>query len=824
MRKKLSIVITILLFSYSYSQCGQYIENKLSAISDIRFWDENNGFVIGGSSLLTTNNGGDSWQTYELPHFQSIFYKPLNDIELVDSNKAFVFGADGIILYTNNKGIDWERRTGISGMENFTGANFINSDIGYLVGINDYLINDTVFLYKTLDGGETWSEVVSNISSIDFRPKDVLFLDENIGFVWGGNLFYKTVNGGETWLEINNPSNSHMGKLQFVDSQTAYLSSGNFIFKTIDGGNSWMQTDHYIEWTTGAFTVNNGFLYYSSFVQNGVIKVNINTGDEVSANINQDGYLTDIYFINNNVGFAVGKKEQGSPKMGRFIYKTIDGGLNWIELDGGSPREGNSSKAIYFKKINENEYVYSVITGGNYNHSSVLLSQDKGASWKKVYETEEVEGFTLYAEGEYISHWRFSNPNNSGDGYIIAESYNKGTNWTDGPILDISNLPPDANYLRNGLIQASVNDFFLFGTQNLYHSTNKGITWSKILTPTDVTSKQFQFIDENNFIMYGKSTNSEPILYKTNNGGTSWDLVVQISGYSHNYQYDIFDFSYENKILIYPRYPGGKIFIYDIPNQNLIERSVSYNINKIKTIDDDSFIILDNNQNLYITRDNGLTWSQRFWANYNSSYPNIYVENADNIFLWENNFIQNLKKYIPSAPELIFGNDIVLINTEEEYIIPVDLFSNTEWILESGGTLILDNNTSNYKAKVLWETEGVHTLKAKKVNECGESILTEIIVTVKTELNIDDFDKPEMIVYPNPFNNTINISIPQDFVNTPLKITLINTLGQTVYKQELNTSTKLLELNNISQSIVSGNYFIRIESDRFTLTQKIIKQ
>lgn len=827
MKKVIPVIITFLIFYNSYSQCGQYIENKLSALSDVRFWDENNGFVIGGSSLLTTNNGGVSWETYKLPHYQGFYYNPLNDVELIDSNKAFVFGADGIILFTENNGIDWERRIGITGLENFTGVDFIDSDKGYLVGIDDYLVNDTAFLYKTTDGGNSWLKVTSNISSIDygdFRPKDILFLDENIGYVWGGNTFYKTTDGGETWEYQNNPSNSYIKKLQFIDSQTGYLSGGSSIYKTVDGGNSWTQTSYYVEWTTGAFTIKNNYLYYSSYVVNGIKKVNINSDTEESANINQDGFLTDIYFINDNVGFAVGKKEQGAPNMGRFIFKTTDGGASWTQLDSGSPREGYSNSARYFKKINENEYIYSVVSGGNFTHSSILISQDKGSSWKKVYETDNVVGFTLYAEGDYISYWRYSNPNNYGEGYIIAESFDKGLTWTDGPILNITDLPADTNYSVINLTQVSVNDLYIFGFGNIYHSTDKGLTWNLIPTPSDVTTRQYQFIDENNFMLYGSSTSSVPIVYKTNDGGVSWDFVAQISGYPHNLQYDRFDYSNLNKIYFYPAYSGGKIFIYDIPNQNLIERNISYSINKIKAIDDDSFMILDNSGNLYISHDNGLTWSQRFWADYNSSYPNIYVEDENNIFLWEYNFIQNLKTYIPSKPELIFGNDNTLINTEEEYIIPVDLFSTTEWILESGGTLIIDNNTSYYKVKVLWDTEGTHTLKAKKINECGESLFIEINVVVNNETSAEGYDKDELLVYPNPFNEKIYLNLPKRFEDDYLNISITNTLGQTVYKNQKKYSSQNIELNDLSNSINSGVYFINVKSSNYSITKKLIKK
>lgn len=827
MKNNILVILTILFFSNSYAQCGQYVENKLSALSDVRFWDQDNGFVIGGSSLLTTHDGGDSWKTYKLPHNQSLYYHPLNDIELVDTNKAFVFGADGIILFTENKGVDWERRVGIHGLENFTGVDFVNSDLGYLVGVNNYLADETAFLYKTIDGGETWLETTSNISSInsgDFRPKDVLFLNKNTGFVWGGSKLYKTIDGGETWGEENNPSNSYINRIQFIDAQTAYLSGGDRIYKTSDGGNSWTQTSYAVEWSTGAFTVSNNFLYYSRYVANGIKKVNVNGGSGDSVRIDQAGFLTDIYFVNDTVGFAVGRKEQGSPLMGRFIYKTTDAGLSWEQLDSGSPQGSNSNSATYFKKISDGEYVFSVVSRGNDTHSSILLSQDKGASWKEIYKTEDVAGYTLYAKDDYISHWRYSNSNNYGQGYIISESYDKGATWTDGPILNISDLPADVNYVVRNLTQVSENDLYIYGFGNIYHSTDKGVTWNLIPTPNEVSSREYQFIDENNFMLYGSSsTNSEPIVYKTNDGGTTWDFVAQVSGSSYSLQDDRFDFN-ANTICFYPRSAGNKIFIYDILNQNLIENTTPYSISKLRAIENGGLIILDQNQDLYISHDNGQTWSQRFWANYNYSYPNIYVEDKDNIFLWEYNFIQSLKKYIPSQPELISGSDDVLTDTEEEYIIPADLFSATEWILEGGGSLIIDENTSYYKAKVLWETEGEHTLKVKRITDCGESAFTEIKVIVNPKLIPENSYAEQFVVYPNPFGENINIAMPKKFKNEKLSITITNMLGQMVYRDQQAYSTPTIELNNISRSISSGVYFLKVESGKTSFTKKIIKK
>lgn len=819
MKKSLILIFTILFFCNSYSQCGQYIQNMLSTMSDVKFWDENNGIVIGGSTVLTTHNGGISWESYALPHHEIFSRSPLTDIELIGTAKGFVFGKDGIILFTDNNGINWERRIGITGSENFSGVNFIDDNIGYLVGEEA-----TAFLYKTSDSGHTWSEVTSNISSIDYgnsSPNDLLFLDENTGFVWGGNKFHKTIDGGETWFEIDNPSNYFIQKLQFTDSQTAFLSSGNIIYKTTDGGDSWLQTNYATGW--GGFTVKNDNLFYADYIGNGIKKVNINGGIENSVVINQEGFLTDIYFINDAIGIAVGRKEQ-SGFMGRFIYKTLDGGQSWLQLDGGAPISGGSDSANYFKKVDASEYLFSVGTSGSYKRYSILRSQDEGASWKMIHETQEgISGKTLFADGDYISYWRYAVANNAGAGYIISESFDKGLTWIDGPVLKSATLPNDVNYNLSNLTQVSQSKLFAFSYGNLYQSVDKGVTWNLISTPNDLGTKQYQFIDENNFMLYGRSSNSEPTIYRTDDGGVTWDFVLQISGYSYSLQFDRFDFSDPNRIYLYPRYPGDKLFTYDITNQNLTENNIPYFINKIKTVADNSVIILDNNANLYISHDTGVTWSQRAWGGGPTSYPNIYVENENNIFLWDYNFIQNLKSYLPTEPELIFGNENVIINTEEEYIIPVDLFTSTEWVLESGGTLISDPNTDYYKTKVVWETEGSHRLKVKRTNDCGESITTEINITVNSVLGVEDYTTGLILVYPNPFNEKIKLSIPQKFLNKDLYITLTSILGQIVYKKKQNYTIQNIELNDIPKSINDGIYFFKIESDNANVSKKLIK-
>lgn len=825
MIKQFFLVSLFIFFSIKvYTQCGQYLQNKIDDLSHVRFWDEQNGFVIGGASLLTTHDGGINWEAYDLPHFESIYYKPLNDVEIIDSNRAIIVGADGIVVYTEDKGENWHRKLGIDGLEYFSGVSFLKgTEIGYAVGVTGYRSNDIPFLYKTLNKGKTWNIQQSNINSLefDFSPSNVYFINENNGYLWGGRSFYKTDDGGETWQNLNNPSDSFIQKLKFKDSNIAYLSGGNRIYKTTDNFQNWEETDFSINWTTGPFDLTDHFLYYSNPNQ-GLTKVNLSGQQESSYKFNLGGYVTDIYFVNDSVGYAVGKREQARPSSGRFILKTIDGGNDWEELDGGSPKKGNSNNARYFKKIANDSYLYSMISFDRYTGASFLLSNDNANSWKTIYKTDEgIKGFILYGESDYICHWRTSNPVDGGDGYIISESFDRGENWIDGPILNVTSLPPESNFMLENLNQVSKNDIFLTANRSLHHTSDKGITWNEIETPDNVLFRKYEFIDENNFMLYGVSSSDKTLVYITSDKGESWELISELSGLSGDIAYHKFGFINFNKIYSSPT--RNKLLVYDSNSQNLTEKEVPFFINKIKPINDNSLIVLDSSNNLWISHDNGASWKFRFWSQEESN-PNIYVENDESIFLWKDSFIQNLKEYSPSSPSMIMGNLEVSIDSEEEYIIPVDLFSTTEWFLESGGVIIANEEDEFYKVKILWQTEGQHILKAKYFNDCGESSFKEILVDVKDSLNSSDNDNGKgLILYPNPFKDYIIVKTKDSLKDKNLDIRMINASGQIILEKRVNNSNGIFKIQNISSSLSNGTYIIEISSDQEQIFKKIIK-
>ncbi|HEV7232417.1 MAG TPA: CHRD domain-containing protein, partial [Bacteroidia bacterium] len=77
-------------------------------------------------------------------------------------------------------------------------------------------------------------------------------------------------------------------------------------------------------------------------------------------------------------------------------------------------------------------------------------------------------------------------------------------------------------------------------------------------------------------------------------------------------------------------------------------------------------------------------------------------------------------------------------------------------------------------------------------------------------------------VYPNPSNGIVNIRI-ESVSGLPVQVVMYDMTGKEVYAQnnKLGSGSNVLSLN--MTDFVNGIYFIRIQSDKQVLTQKIIK-
>ena len=208
----------------------------------------NTAFVMGTEPLknecflLRTNNGGATWDSIVVTNPGDTIY--LLELAFIDNDNGFVGGIRNGKQYlskTNDMGNTWTNVTpDPSSSIIIQSINFIDSQTGYAVA--------GTTLYKTIDGGISWT---SDITS--FTVTDLHFIDVNNGYAcgytsWGDmGVVMKTADGGQNWDSLYgvidfNLFVSQLEKLNVVDNNTfltCMLGNSNKLYRTINGGSSW---------------------------------------------------------------------------------------------------------------------------------------------------------------------------------------------------------------------------------------------------------------------------------------------------------------------------------------------------------------------------------------------------------------------------------------------------------------------------------------------------------------------------------------------------------------------------------------------------------
>jgi len=153
------------------------------------------------------------------------------------------------------------------------------------------IISLIIFLTLTIQLSAQWTQQYTNYSGLSFYS--IFMIDESNGFVVGSKI-YGTTNGGEDWFNVPETF-PNLYSVWFPASNIGVaVGKDGKIVKTTDGGSS--QGETWVEKPCPE----------------------------------SDGLFKEIYFLNNEVGWAVGYKDNGS-----IIVKTTDGGENWQILNSG---------------------------------------------------------------------------------------------------------------------------------------------------------------------------------------------------------------------------------------------------------------------------------------------------------------------------------------------------------------------------------------------------------------------------------------------------------------------------------------------------------
>ncbi|MEN8230341.1 MAG: T9SS type A sorting domain-containing protein [Bacteroidota bacterium] len=350
--------------------------------------------------VYKSTNGGDSWEYMLGGGCFSV-------VTVSKSNPDVVYAIDGGFFYRSaDGGVNWtlyqkpnEGTWGPPGIKpGIPISAAVHPEDENRIFVNNY--NGGNFLSK--DGGLTWENSSNGYTGADIRDIHVNPSDPSYLYAVGRTGVFKTVNGGEKWFGITNGvATPEFLRISVADRNfnTAYgLIDGDLsILKTVDGGQNWSIV--YIHETSqepGA-----GFHTFSDI-----------EGAPSDTNIIYAG-MSHIMNIGNI-------EPDGKPGGG--MYKSSDGGVEWIEINNGLE---TGSKIINTIAVHPDSAGIAYI--GTFS-DGIYRTVNGGVSWESVNNglgSSDIRSIEMDPHNPQIL---FAG---SGNGYGIFKSVNGGDLWVE---------------------------------------------------------------------------------------------------------------------------------------------------------------------------------------------------------------------------------------------------------------------------------------------------------------------------------------------------------------------------------------------------------
>ena len=221
--------------------------------------DDLNAVIIGNNTtILHTADGGETWNTAVLP--ENIPAHNANDVEFFNSQNGLAsFSAksstNGFLLKTEDAGSTWSELP-IANLSDQTGDGTMDIALGekiYFYGLActgsntafvttrwEYQGVKHGYVFKTIDGGNTWSRTSEDIyngytsvyNALKFSP------DKQIAVLAGVKKLWISYDGGETWNDQEAIEFGSINDVDFLDDANLFLACQNGTYKTSDAGKS----------------------------------------------------------------------------------------------------------------------------------------------------------------------------------------------------------------------------------------------------------------------------------------------------------------------------------------------------------------------------------------------------------------------------------------------------------------------------------------------------------------------------------------------------------------------------------------------------------
>lgn len=406
-------------------------------------------------------------------------------------------------------------------------------DPDVLIAVN--AMNGNVFaaihgigVYRSIDNGETWTNVTSNLPT----NKTVDIMCQRVN----GNVFvkidtsseqtrreereyaiYRSSDNGATWIHLANFPTDYSAYAEKYSDGLIFLADFNGVSRSVDNGstwtpavnNGWPETE---EKEAMAYHQSQNRLYLLTTQHLYVSGDNGDNWTQVALNIKTPELLSLELFETYNILF-IGTEGNG-------ILRSANNGVTWSYSNEGM--SGALIQDIKVAQVTKDQATRATTLFASTYGAGLYKSNDNGSTWSNVSSLQELPVPLFYI-------WAVDVHPVSGNIYIagseihnlinIYMSPDNGASWS-----KISNQ--DFVWLENLIIHYSGSPMFLSGMnangdEGVYRSDDNGANWTHVSSGIQDTRIDYLTMQGNTAILAGARTG----IYRSIDNGASWTKI-----------------------------------------------------------------------------------------------------------------------------------------------------------------------------------------------------------------------------------------------------------------------------------------------------------
>lgn len=197
--------------------------------------------VAAPAELAYSDNAGATWTLVNIGATNGDFVPFDQSVFVFDLNNIWVGTDLGYLYKSEDGGLTWTaQESGVITVDQIRAVHFADRDTGAFAGENNVIA-------ATTDGGSTWSELVLPVGQATDEVNTVFVLDQYRFWVgYSDGTIYYTLDGGDTWSQRSYTGSGagQVKQIVFLNDLQGYLAQNTaapvgYIHQTMDGGYSW---------------------------------------------------------------------------------------------------------------------------------------------------------------------------------------------------------------------------------------------------------------------------------------------------------------------------------------------------------------------------------------------------------------------------------------------------------------------------------------------------------------------------------------------------------------------------------------------------------